>query len=129
MPQETSVGQDQLFLLGGREVRLPCRVLPAGRRGDDLGLLFFWLLGFAITPLLAFGHLGLLGLHFALVKFVGQQHPPVRRAYPFHVALPQKPLGLLQRDCYRAAANIQAAVFIGRADREGRMAFSTHATR
>jgi hypothetical protein len=49
-----------LFLLAGREARLPSRGLLAWRRSYCLDLLFLGLLGFAISFLLALGHLDLL---------------------------------------------------------------------
>jgi hypothetical protein len=81
-----------LFLLGGREVRLPCRDLTVRRRGDHLGLLLLWLLGFAIASLLAFGHLSLPWFAFRANPVHQTAEPAVRRAYPHvHVAPLQEP--------------------------------------
>ena len=49
-----------LFLLAGREARLPSRGLLAWRRSYCLDLLFLGLLGFPVTFLLALGHVDLL---------------------------------------------------------------------
>jgi hypothetical protein len=49
-----------LFLLAGRETRLPSSGPLAWRRSYCLDLLFLGLLGFAISFLLALGHVDLL---------------------------------------------------------------------
>jgi hypothetical protein len=50
-----------LLLFVGGKGRLPCRSLSAGRGGNCLDLLFFWLLQLTIASLLTFGHSDLLG--------------------------------------------------------------------
>src|SRR5207302_11126685 len=52
----------RLFLLVGRQGRLPSRALLARRGGNDLYLLLLGLLGFPVASLLTFGHLDLPGL-------------------------------------------------------------------
>src|SRR5690242_16731210 len=60
-----------LFLFAGGEARLPGRGFLAGRRGNDLDLLLFGLLGFPVAPPLAFGHVGLLRF-FEMIEFIRQ---------------------------------------------------------
>jgi hypothetical protein len=54
------------FLLAAEKSGCHATLRLRRRRGDDLGLLLFRLLDFAIASLLAFGHPVLLGLRFQL---------------------------------------------------------------
>ena len=120
----------KLFLLGGREVRLPCRDLTARRRGDDLGLLLLWLLGFAIASLLALGHLGppwFASRANPVHQTADHQtaDPAVRRAYPHvHVALLQEPPARSATTIVAANIEIEVDVFTDPADQA-----ATHAAR
>src|SRR5438874_1365133 len=75
-----------LFLLAGREARLPSRGLLAWRRSYCLDLLFLGLLGFPISFLLALGHVDLLWVDDDAVVASQISHCRVARRN-FHCAI------------------------------------------